>query len=231
MIISCKSDVIGTKHSVIDSNTKKETDMKLSYIPILIIAMMIGVHTMAANSDTEKATLAGGCFWCLEPIFEELKGVEKAVVGYSGGHVKNPTYKQVVNGNTGHAEAVQVTYNPEVISYRELMQIFFTMHNPTTLNRQGPDVGPQYRSAVFYHDDEQKTITEEVIEEFEKKKVWDDPFVTEVTEFEKFYVAEDYHQEYYYNNPNQGYCQIIIDPKVAKFRQKFEEKLKETAQN
>ena len=199
--------------------------MKFSYIPILILTVIIGANIMA-QSNTEKATLAGGCFWCLEPIFQELKGVDEVVSGYSGGHVKNPTYEEVCTGKTGHAEVVQITYNPDIISYKQLLQIFFTMHDPTTLNRQGPDVGTQYRSAVFFHDAQQEKVAKQVIQEFEEKEIWEDPIVTEVTGFDRFDRAEDYHQEYYYNNPNQGYCRIIIDPKVAKFRKKFEDKLK-----
>lgn len=180
-----------------------------------------------AREETETATLAGGCFWCLEPIFEELQGVRDVQVGYSGGSVENPTYKQVSTGNTGHAEAVQIAYEPDVISYRELLQVFFTIHDPTQLNRQGPDVGPQYRSAVFYHTSEQKETTQEVIRKFKEKGIWDGDIVTEVTPFDAFYRAEEYHQEYYEKNPNAGYCQVIIDPKVAKFREKFQSKLKD----
>jgi peptide-methionine (S)-S-oxide reductase len=175
----------------------------------------------------QQATLGGGCFWCLEAVYDKLKGVQKVVSGYTGGHVENPTYRQVCNKTTGHAEVVQITYDDEVVSFEELLDVFFTIHNPTTLNRQGNDVGPQYRSAIFYHDDEQKRIAEAKIDEFNQKDMWDDPIVTEVTELETFYAAEDYHQDYYENNPNQGYCRIVIQPKVAKFRKKFMDKLKE----
>jgi peptide-methionine (S)-S-oxide reductase len=175
----------------------------------------------------QQATLGGGCFWCLEAVYDKLKGVQKVVSGYTGGHVENPTYRQVCNKTTGHAEVVQITYDDEVVSFEELLDVFFTIHNPTTLNRQGNDVGPQYRSAIFYHDDEQKRIAEAKIDEFNQKDMWDDPIVTEVTELETFYPAEDYHQDYYENNPNQGYCRIVIQPKVAKFRKKFMDKLKE----
>jgi peptide-methionine (S)-S-oxide reductase len=167
------------------------------------------------------ATLAGGCFWCLEAVYEQLKGVKSVVSGYAGGHVPNPTYHQVTGGRTGHAEVVQVTYDPEEVSYRDLLGVFFTIHDPTTLNRQGADVGPQYRSAIFYHDEEQKEIAEDVIREMEKEGVWDDPIVTQVEPLDEFYRAEDYHQEYYRNNPYQPYCQVVIRPKVAKFRQKY----------
>jgi len=178
------------------------------------------------NNHTEVATLAGGCFWCLEPIFEELKGVENVVVGYSGGDVANPTYEQVCTGKTGHAESVQITFNPEVISYADLLRVFFTVHDPTTLNRQGADVGTQYRSAIFYHNEQQKETAEKVIKELEDEGVWNNPIVTEVTKFDVFYKAEKYHQEYYEKNPNQGYCRIVIDPKVQKFRKKFSDRLK-----
>src|SRR5918998_1649981 len=178
------------------------------------------------GSAMEAATLGGGCFWCLEAVFEELKGVEKVESGYSGGPVQNPTYRQVVTGTTGHAEVVQVAFDPEVVSFREILEVFLTIHDPTTLNRQGADVGPQYRSAIFYHDEEQKRVAEGVISELEAKGVWDDPIVTEVTPFDTFYVAEDYHQGYYRNNEYQPYCQVLIAPKVAKFRKQSLEKLK-----
>jgi peptide-methionine (S)-S-oxide reductase len=174
----------------------------------------------------EIATLGGGCFWCLEAVYEELKGVEKVESGYSGGHVPNPTYRQVCSETTGHAEVVQVTFDPEVVSYREILEVFFTIHDPTTLNRQGADVGESYRSAIFYHDEEQQRIAEEVISDLEAEGVWDRPIVTEVTPFSEFYVAEDYHQEYYRNNSYQPYCQVVIAPKVAKFRKQYLEKLK-----
>jgi peptide-methionine (S)-S-oxide reductase len=174
----------------------------------------------------ELATLAGGCFWCLEAVYEQLKGVEKVESGYSGGATVNPTYRQVTTGTTGHAEVVQITFEPIVITFRELLEVFFTIHDPTTLNRQGADVGTQYRSAIFYHDDEQKTIAKQVIREISEAGIWDKPIATEVTPFEAFYKAEDYHQEYYRNNTYQPYCQVVIAPKVAKFRQKHLDKLK-----
>jgi peptide-methionine (S)-S-oxide reductase len=177
-------------------------------------------------SRTEVATLGGGCFWCLEAVYEDLRGVEKVESGYSGGPVSNPTYRQVCTGTTGHAEVVQVRFDPEVVSYREILEVFFTIHDPTTLNRQGADVGPQYRSAIFYHDEEQRRVAEEVISELEAKGVWDNPIVTEVTPFEAFYAAEDYHQGYYRNNAYQPYCQVVIAPKVTKFRKQYLEKLK-----
>lgn len=174
----------------------------------------------------EVATLGGGCFWCLEAVYEELKGVEKVESGYSGGHVPNPTYRQVCSETTGHAEVVQVTFDPPVVSFREILEVFFTIHDPTTPNRQGADVGTQYRSAIFYHDEEQKKVAEAVIAELEAKGVWDNPIVTEVTPFDEFYVAEDYHQEYFRNNSYQPYCQVVIAPKVARFRKQYLEKLK-----
>jgi peptide-methionine (S)-S-oxide reductase len=178
------------------------------------------------GKNLEVATLAGGCFWCLEAVFDELKGVESVESGYSGGHVPNPSYAQVCDDTTGHAEVVRVTYNPAVLSYHDLLKVFFTIHDPTTLNRQGNDVGTQYRSAIYYHSPEQKQTAEEVIQEISAAGLWDRPIVTEVTPFDQFYMAEDYHQEYFKNNPYQGYCRAIIAPKVSKFRQKFMEQLK-----
>jgi peptide-methionine (S)-S-oxide reductase len=176
--------------------------------------------------SSETATLAGGCFWCLEAVYDELKGVTDVVSGYSGGHVPNPSYEQVCGKHTGHAEVVHVTFDPDVVSFRDLLKVFFTIHDPTTKDRQGNDVGPQYRSAIFYHSPEQKTIAEEVIAELDRERLWSRPIVTEVTSFEAFYPAEDYHQEYFARNPYQGYCQAIIAPKVAKFRRMFVESLK-----
>ncbi len=178
------------------------------------------------GTDLEVATLAGGCFWCLEAVFDELKGIELVESGYSGGHVPNPSYAQVCDDNTGHAEVVRVTFDPQVISYHDLLKVFFTIHDPTTLNRQGNDVGTQYRSAIFYHTPEQKATAEQVIREITEAQLWDRPIVTEVTPIDQFYMAEDYHQEYFKKNPYQGYCRAIIAPKVAKFRQKFMEQLK-----
>jgi peptide-methionine (S)-S-oxide reductase len=178
------------------------------------------------SDQAEVATLAGGCFWCLEAVYDELNGVLDVVSGYSGGHLENSTYYQVVNGNTGHAEVVQITFDPQQISFREILSVFFTIHDPTTLNRQGADVGTQYRSAIFYHSPEQKAAAEEIIREMEAEEVWDNPIVTEVTPFQRFYPAEEYHQEYYAKNPGQGYCRVVIAPKVAKFRSKYFEKLK-----
>ena len=174
----------------------------------------------------ETATLAGGCFWCVEAVFDDLKGVEDVVSGYAGGHTENPTYRQVCEGDTGHAEVIRITFDPEQISFKEILQVFFSVHDPTTLNRQGNDVGTQYRSAIFYQDDEQKRVAEETIREIEAEHIWDDPIVTEVAPLDKFWPAEDYHQEYFSNNPEQPYCAAVVAPKVAKFRQKFVNKLK-----
>ena len=176
------------------------------------------------SGKTEIATLGGGCFWCVEAIFQDLKGVQKVESGYTGGHVDNPTYREICTGLTGHAEVINVAFDPSAISFKEILEIFFTFHDPTTLNRQGADVGTQYRSAIFYHSPEQKTVAEEV--KVAMQEVWDDPIVTEITAFEKFYKAEDYHQNYFKDNPNQAYCSIVIAPKVRKFRQHYQEKLK-----
>jgi peptide-methionine (S)-S-oxide reductase len=175
---------------------------------------------------TETATLAGGCFWCLEAVYNDLRGVESVVSGYAGGQVANPSYEQVCRGNTGHAEVVQIVFDPSVLSFRELLEVFFAIHDPTTLNRQGNDIGTQYRSAIFYHSDEQKSVAEEVIRDVTSQKIWDDPIVTQIEPLKEFYPAEAYHQRYFERNPNQGYCQVIISPKVAKFRKAFLSRLK-----
>jgi peptide-methionine (S)-S-oxide reductase len=174
----------------------------------------------------ETATLAGGCFWCLEAVYMRVRGVHRVESGYAGGHVENPSYRAVCTGTTGHAEVVQIDFDPAEVSYRDLLDIFFGIHDPTTLNRQGGDVGTQYRSAIFYHDEAQKAEAERAIAELGSEKVYDDPIVTEVTPLVKFYPAEDYHREYFDRNPEQGYCQAVISPKVSKFRQKFVEKLR-----
>jgi peptide-methionine (S)-S-oxide reductase len=178
------------------------------------------------EQKTEVATFASGCFWCTEAIFDRVKGVQSVVSGYSGGHVVNPSYREVTSGRTGHAEAIQITYDPTEITYVELLEIFFKTHDPTTLNRQGADVGTQYRSAVFFHSEEQKKTVEEIILALNSEGIWKDPIVTEVTGFSNFYPAENYHQEYYDNNPGQGYCRVVIQPKLEKFKQVFEDKLK-----
>ena len=174
----------------------------------------------------EVATLAGGCFWCLEAVYDQLKGVESVVSGYAGGSRPNPTYEQVCTGTTGHAEVVHITYDPQIITFRDVLDVFFTIHDPTTLNRQGADVGTQYRSAIFYHDAAQQSVAEQVIAELDAAGVWDAPIVTEVTPFTAFYPAEDYHQEYFARNPYQPYCRAVVAPKVAKFRKQYLERLK-----
>jgi peptide-methionine (S)-S-oxide reductase len=174
----------------------------------------------------EQATLGGGCFWCLEAVFEQLRGVEKVESGYSGGVVPNPTYRAVCRGDTFHAEVVQVTFDPAVITFRELLEVFFAIHDPTTLNRQGNDVGTQYRSAIFYHSPEQRATAEAVIAELTAARAWTDPIVTEVSPFTGFYKAEDYHQGYYRANPGQPYCSLVVSPKLAKARRAFAEKLR-----
>ena len=176
----------------------------------------------------EVATLGGGCYWCLEAFYQRIQGVETVVSGYSGGHVDNPTSDQVYTMTTGHAEVVQVTFDPSVISYKEILEIFFAMHDPTTLNRQGPDTGNIYRSVIFYHNDEQKKIAERMIKDF-APTLYKDPVVTELTKFEKFWPADEHMQDFYNNNPSQGYCVAIIDPKIQKLRQKFASKLKPNA--
>lgn len=181
------------------------------------------------SNNLQTATLAGGCFWCLEAVFDEIKGVHSVESGYAGGHVPNPTYRQVCNGDTGHAEVVQIRFDPNIVSYRDLLNVFFAIHDPTTLNRQGADVGTQYRSAIFYHDEEQKRTAEELIRELGTQKIWDDPIVTEVTQFDQFYMAENYHQEYFARNPYQPYCMAVVAPKVAKFRKHFLGMLKKEA--
>lgn len=177
-------------------------------------------------SNHETATLAGGCFWCLEAVYDQVKGVLSVESGYSNGHTPNPTYKDVCSGETGHAEAVRIQFDPSVVSYRDLLNVFFGIHDPTTPNRQGADIGTQYRSAIFYHSTVQKETAETLIRELNTQKIWDAPIVTEVTEAAQFYVAEDYHQEYFAHNPYQPYCMAVVAPKVAKFRKHFLELLK-----
>ncbi len=181
------------------------------------------------SADEQIATLAGGCFWCLEAVYDELHGVDEVVSGYAGGHVPNPSYEAVCSESTGHAEVVQITFAPDVVSYKELLEVFFTIHDPTTLNRQGNDVGTQYRSAVYYHNDEQRLVAEEVIKEMTAEDVWGDPIVTEITALDTFYEAEEYHQNYFKKHPFQPYCMVVVKPKVSKFRKKFVSKLKKQA--
>jgi peptide-methionine (S)-S-oxide reductase len=174
----------------------------------------------------ETATLGGGCFWCLEAVFERLEGVEKVVSGYAGGRVPDPSYELVCSGLTGHAEVVQITFDPSVLPYRELLEIFFAFHDPTTLNRQGNDLGTQYRSAIYYHSPEQERTAREVIEQLRRDSTWDDPIVTEVTPLDRFYPAEEYHQQYFQRNPTRMYCQAVVAPKVAKLRREYAARLR-----
>lgn len=178
------------------------------------------------QNGRELATLGGGCFWCLEAVYLELKGVDQVVSGYAGGAEPNPTYYEVCEGSTGHAEIVQLTFDPHVISFKDILQVFFTIHDPTTLNRQGADIGTQYRSVIFYHNQEQKRLAEETIQEITAAQVWDAPIVTEISPLPEFYRAEDYHQDYFQNNMFQPYCQYVIMPKIAKLRKYFVEKLR-----
>ncbi|MEX0663051.1 MAG: peptide-methionine (S)-S-oxide reductase MsrA [Balneolaceae bacterium] len=191
-----------------------------------ILTIILLGFTMTNNSgndavETETATFGAGCFWCVEAIYQRVSGVEAVESGYAGGTVDNPTYEQVVSGRTGHAEVARVTFDPEQISYEELLEVFWHTHDPTTLDRQGADVGTQYRSAIFYHDEEQKEIAERSMEKTDESDLWDDPIVTEITPLSKYSVAEDYHQNYFNNNPNAGYCSIVVAPKVKKFKKDF----------
>ncbi len=212
VLIFAASSLAGATSNGVKTNTRKGSEKQVS------------------NKEKEKkneiATLAGGCFWCLEAVYNDLRGVEKVVSGFSGGHVIRPKYEQVVTGNTGHAEVVQITFDPKVITFKELLEVFFTIHDPTTLNRQGADIGTQYRSAIFYHSPEQKAEAEKAIADITAAKIWKNQIVTEVTKFAAFYPAEEYHQRYYERNPNQGYCRMVIEPKVIKFRRQFMSKLK-----
>lgn len=181
---------------------------------------------MANMANMKTATFGAGCFWCIEAVFQELNGVHSVVPGYSGGKTENPTYQEVCSGNTGHAEVAQITYDPEIVTFEELLEIFWKTHDPTTLNRQGNDIGTQYRSVIFYHNDEQKELAEKYKQALNDEKVFSDPVITEISPLSKFYKAEDYHQNYYANNPNQGYCSFVIAPKLEKFRKVFKDKLK-----
>jgi peptide-methionine (S)-S-oxide reductase len=199
------------------------------FLGLAILTLVLQVNAQKGknmNNDLAVATFGNGCFWCTEAIFQQLKGVESVYPGYTGGSVKNPSYREVCTGTTGHAEAIQIKYDPSVINYRELLDIFFYIQDPTTLNRQGNDVGTQYRSAIFYHDEEQKAAAEEIISQLTAEKVYDDPIVTEVTPMDEVYMAEDYHKNYYLNNKNQGYCRAVINPKLDKFMKKYGSKTK-----
>ncbi len=206
--------------------------MRSFYLILLSVFLTLGSKANSTNNpyhmggETRIATFGGGCFWCTEAVFERVKGVQKVVSGFSGGHVKNPSYREVVTGKTGHAEVVQVHFDPSVVTYRELLEILFATHDPTTLNRQGADVGTQYRSAIFFHSPEQEKLAKEYIRELEDGNAFKDPIVTEVTAFEAFYEAEDYHQEYYENNRNAPYCNFMIGPKLKKFEKEFGSKIK-----
>ncbi|MFP4041595.1 MAG: peptide-methionine (S)-S-oxide reductase MsrA [Bacteroidales bacterium] len=178
------------------------------------------------NKNKETATLGAGCFWCVEAVFQSLKGVESVTSGYSGGNVKNPSYREVTTGNTGHAEAIQIKFNPDVISYEEILEVFWSTHDPTTLNQQGPDIGSQYRSVIFYHSEEQKKIAEKSKKDADTSGYFDDSIVTSIEPFKNFYVAEEYHQDFYKKNPNQPYCQFRINPKIKKLENEFQEYLK-----
>lgn len=218
--------------------------MKALTVFILVGVVSLGVYTFNYNSQSnlpmnadhstpdteglEQATFGAGCFWCVEAVFEELKGVKSVEAGYSGGHVKNPSYKEVTTGNTGHAEVTRIAYDPSVISYEQLLEVFWHTHDPTTLNRQGYDVGPQYRSVIFYHNEEQKKIAKQSLEKTDASDLWKDPIVTEIQPLENYYRAENYHQDYYANNPNAGYCQVVIAPKLKKFRKDFSHLLKDS---
>ena len=180
----------------------------------------------ADGATTEQATLGGGCFWCVEAVFDELRGVTSVESGYAGGRTANPTYEQVCSGATGHAEVVRVTFDPREVSFKEILEVFFTAHDPTTLNRQGADVGTQYRSVIFYHDERQREVADETIRELNEANIWDGTIVTEVAPLSNYYEAEEYHQEYFARNPGQGYCRVVVAPKVAKFRQRFRDRLK-----
>ncbi len=192
----------------------------------ILIFTVLSTGSNNMKEKTEVATFGGGCFWCVEAIFERVTGVHMVVSGYSGGHVANPSYKQVTSGTTGHAEVIQISFDPGEVNFTELLEIFFKTHDPTTLNRQGADVGTQYRSIVLYHNDEQRQEAEKVIKELDAAGIWKDPIVTRVEPFDNFYRAEGYHQEYFENNPNQGYCRVVIQPKVDKFEKVFRDKLK-----
>lgn len=220
----------GLSRSIVDP--RRRATLWLSALTLFGVSMMSIPSTPAADDTADdkpmaKATFAGGCFWCTEAVYKEIKGVKEVTSGYIGGKNPNPTYKQVCTGLTGHAEAVEIEYDPDLVPYEKLLEVFFATHDPTTLNRQGADAGTQYRSGVFYHDDEQKQIAEKVIERLNVARVFPQRIVTEVTEASTFYPAEDYHQDYFENNPFQPYCQAAVSPKVAKVRKVFKDLLKE----
>lgn len=213
----------------------------MKILQTIIPALMLGMfsistsHAQQPNKSTDKmdtpnleeATFGAGCFWCVEAIFEEVKGVKSVVAGYAGGHVKDPSYKEVSSGTTGHAEVARITYDPSIVSYEELLEVFWHTHNPTTKNRQGADVGPQYRSVIFYHNEEQKEIAKKSLQKTDRSGLWEDPIVTEIEPLTNYSEAENYHQNYYKNNPNAGYCSVVIAPKLKKFRKEFSYMLKD----
>lgn len=203
-------------------------NISLTVLLILITSPLIFSQKMTTQNKLEEATFGAGCFWCVEAIYELVKGIEHVESGYSGGHLKNPTYNDVITGKTGHVEVARVIFDPSIITYNELLEIFWHSHNPTTLNRQGNDVGEQYRSVIFYHNEEQKVIAEASLKETDASKLWKDPIVTTIESLENYYVAENYHQNYFKNNPNAGYCSYVIAPKVAKFKKEFKYLLKDS---
>jgi peptide-methionine (S)-S-oxide reductase len=211
------------------------THLKFILILLITLSAVAASHAQTSNksentmnaNNLEKATFGAGCFWCVEAIFEEVKGVKSAVAGYAGGEIKDPTYRQVASGNTGHAEVARITFDPSIISYEQLLEVFWHTHNPTTKNRQGPDVGPQYRSAIFFHNEEQEVTAKKSLQKTDKSDLWEDPIVTEIQPLTNYSEAENYHQNYYENNPNAGYCTVVIAPKLKKFRTEFKHLLKE----
>jgi len=200
--------------------------MNFKYLPILLILISL-VTNSKGQTNMKQATFGAGCFWCVEAIFQDVKGVESVESGYSGGHIDNPTYEQVCSKKTGHVEVIRINYDSSVVDFNTLLEVFWHTHNPTTLNRQGADVGPQYRSVIYYHDDEQKEKALASRKTTDASGLWKDPIVTEISPLINYYVAEKYHQDYYTQNPNQGYCSVVIAPKVAKFRKQFKHLLKE----
>ena len=204
----------------------------LGHVILVLMVCMLSfnakgiIMTATTNTDYELATFGGGCFWCVEAIFQQVKGVESVVSGYAGGSIENPSYREVTTGQTGHAEVIQISFDPEIVSYLELLEIFFSTHDPTTLNRQGADIGTQYRSIILYHSGEQFDQASEIIKDLDKAGVWKSPIVTQIEKYTEFYPAEKYHQDYYKNNPNMGYCRVVIQPKLEKFKKVFSEKLK-----
>jgi peptide-methionine (S)-S-oxide reductase len=207
----------------------------LSAVVLIVLTTFTKLHAQQSKKTTnvmdstelKKATFGAGCFWCVEAVFEEIKGVQSVVAGYAGGHVQNPTYREVSSGKTGHAEVARITFDPSVVTFEQLLEVFWHTHNPTTKNRQGADVGPQYRSVIFYHSDEQKEVAEASLRKTDKSGLWDDPIVTEIEPVNNYSEAENYHQNYYKNNPNAGYCTVVIAPKLKKFRKEFSHLLKD----